>query len=342
MGLRAFIIKRAIYSFFLVIFVLILNFTIFELMPGNPIEVFAGSFRLKNEQQVQEVLAMYGLDQPLHIRFAKYMVNMLTGYFGISYVSHDYVAKEIAIRLTNTLILMLTVEILSITIGIILGVLAAYKRGGIFDSLAVTSSLVVYSVPSFWLGMLLLLIFYEKLHWFPNAGAITREFAINPPPPLWQGSVLGAQIYIPSLVEVLDRLWHLFLPALTLVLITYGGWLLLTRATMLETLTEDYVVTAKAKGLKERTIIFKHALKNASLPIITSAAMSFGFLLTGAILSEQVFTYPGLGQWTWQSIAFKDFPALSAIFYIIALCVIVANFIADILYGIVDPRVKYG
>jgi peptide/nickel transport system permease protein len=111
---------------------------------------------------------------------------------------------------------------------------------------------------------------------------------------------------------------------------------------MLETLSEDYILTAKAKGLKERTILFKHALKNASLPLITNIALTFGFILSGAIITEQVFTYPGLGQWTWQAIAFSDYPALQTIFYLIALCVIVANFAADLLYGIVDPRIKYG
>jgi len=127
-----------------------------------------------------------------------------------------------------------------------------------------------------------------------------------------------------------------------LTLFSYGGYLLLTRATMMESLTEDYIITAKAKGLSERTILFKHALKNASLPIITSAAMSFGFLLTGAIITEQVFTYPGLGQWIWDAIIYADYPVMQAIFYMIALCVIIANFLADLVYGFIDPRVKYG
>ena len=135
---------------------------------------------------------------------------------------------------------------------------------------------------------------------------------------------------------------HMFLPMLTLVLFQYGGFLLLTRATMMETLTEDYVTTAKAKGVKQRTILYRHALKNASLPIITSIAITFGFVLSGAIITETVFTWPGLGTWIWQAIQIKDYPVLQASFYIIALCVIVANFIADLLYGVIDPRIKYG
>jgi len=122
----------------------------------------------------------------------------------------------------------------------------------------------------------------------------------------------------------------------------YGGYLLLARATMTEALTEDYIITAKAKGLKERTILFKHALKNASLPLITNAAISIGFILSGAIITEQVFTYPGLGEWTWKAISFDDYPVLQCIFYLTGLSVIVANFIADLLYGLIDPRIKYG
>jgi len=137
-------------------------------------------------------------------------------------------------------------------------------------------------------------------------------------------------------------MWHLFLPVVVLTLFLYGSFLLLTRATMMETLTEDYITTARAKGLKERAILFKHALKNASLPVITNAAIAIGFILSGAIITEQVFNIPGLGQWTWAAIPYKDYPVLHCIFYLTALCVIIANFIADILYGVVDPRIKYG
>jgi peptide/nickel transport system permease protein len=132
------------------------------------------------------------------------------------------------------------------------------------------------------------------------------------------------------------------MPMLTLVVFAIGGWLLLTRATMLETITEDYITTARAKGLKERSVLYKHALKNASLPLITSAALSFGFVLSGAIITETVFSYPGLGGWIWSAIQFLDYPALMAIFYIISLCVVLANIVADLLYGIIDPRIKYG
>ena len=341
MGLRAYVIKRIIYSVILVFFVLTLNFIIFELMPGNPMEVFASAGRLR-PGMVEEVLKLWGLHEPMHVRYYKYLVNMFTGQFGYSYRSVSHISYELSSRLLSTFLLVGTSTVLSIVFGVILGVLAAHKRGGIFDSVSIVASLTTYSLPSFWMGMILLLIFSFQLHWFPSAGTIPAEWAMSWPAPLWHGTILGVNLAIPSLTEISGRLQHLFLPMLTLTIFSYGGYLLFTRAAMMETLTEDYIVTARAKGLKERTVLFKHALKNASLPIITNAALSFGFLLTGAIITEQVFTYPGLGKWIWDAISFSDYPVLQAIFFIIGLCVIVANFIADILYGIIDPRVKYG
>jgi len=244
-------------------------------------------------------------------------------------------------RLQNTLVLVGTSSILAIIIGVLLGVVAAYKRGGLFDSAAVVVSLTTYALPSFWMGMIALMIFSFNLHWFPSQGSIPADWAARWPTPAWQGNIAGVQLAIPSLEEIAGRIHHLFLPMIVLTLFAYGGYLLLTRATMLETLSEDYVITARAKGLSERTVLFKHALKNASLPIITNVALTFAFLLTGAIITEQVFTYPGLGQWIWSSIAYADYPVMQAIFYIIALCVIIANFAADLVYGLIDPRVKY-
>jgi peptide/nickel transport system permease protein len=342
MGLRGYIVKRVIYSVILVLFVLTLNFIIFELMPGNPMEMFFNPSFLHEKGMVEELFKMWGFDQPLHVRYITYLYNMLTWRFGYSYLSKSLVSTEMTARLSNTLLLVGSSTVLSIIIGVFLGVIAAYKRGGIFDGASVIASLTTYALPSFWMGMMFLLVFSFTLHWFPSAGTHPPEWAMNWPAPLWSGSAFGLSIYIPSLIEILGRAKHLFLPVVTLTLFSYGGYLLVTRSTMLETLTEDYVVTARAKGLKERTVLFKHALKNASLPIITNVALSFGFLLTGAIITEQVFTYPGLGYWTWSAISFADYPVLQAIFFVIALCVIIANFVSDLVYGLVDPRIKYG
>jgi peptide/nickel transport system permease protein len=326
MGLRSYIIKRIIKSIALIIIVLTINFIIFELMPGDPMQFFIQAGKMKPEM-IEEVKKTFGLDQPLEVRYIKYIESMLTWNFGYSFYTTTPVGQEILQRLPNTLLLVGLSTVLSIVIGVIMGVLAAYKRGGLYDSASVITSLTTYSLPSFWIGMVLLLIFHVWLQWFPGAGASPPEWAVNPPQ---------------NIIEIIaGRAQHLFLPLLTLTIFSYGGYLLLTRATVLETLTEDYIVTAKAKGLSERTILFKHALKNAALPLITNIALAFASILTGAIITEQVFTYPGLGEYLWRGINFKDYPVIQAMFYVIALAVIIANFIADLAYGIVDPRIKY-
>jgi peptide/nickel transport system permease protein len=326
MGIKAFIAKRTIYSVILVLFVLTLNFIIFALMPGDPTIAFAATGKLTDDQ-IKQVIQMYGLTQDLGTRYVKYLSNMLTFQLGYSFFSQKPVQEDMMIRLPNTLLLVGLSSILSMVFGVILGVFAASRRGSTFDTASVFVSLTTYAFPSFWMGMIFLLVFHYWLGWFPGAGSMPREWGITPPNPL---------------ELIAGRITYLALPLIVLTLFQYGGYLLLTRACMLETLTEDYVVTARAKGVNERNVLFKHALKNASLPLITSAALSFGFLLTGAIITEQVFTYPGMGQWLWQAITQADYPVLQAVFYVIALCVIAANFIADLLYGVIDPRIRYG
>lgn len=341
MGLRGYIIKRVIYSLILVLFVITLNFIIFVMMPGSPIDRFAGSMKLRSQEQYDELMRIWGLSGSLGERYTKYLANMFTWNFGHSFYGGKLVAIEMMERLSNTVLLMGTATILSLIIGVALGVLAAKKRGSLFDGTAVVASLVTYSLPTFWMGLIALYIFYYRLGWFPGGGPFPVTWASSWPQP-YEFNLLGTQVTIASTTEIAVRIWHLALPAAVLTLFSYGGYLLLTRATMLEALTEDYIVTARAKGLQERAVLFKHALKNASLPLITSAALSFGFLLSGAIITETVFTWPGLGRWIWDAITNNNYPVMQAFFYITALTVIIANFIADLLYGIIDPRIKYG
>jgi peptide/nickel transport system permease protein len=252
-------------------------------------------------------------------------------------------------RLPFTIALLGGSITIAIVIGVLLGVIAAHKRGTLFDTASVSSSLVFYSLPTFWMGMIFILIFTVTLGWFPHAGAAPYEWATNPPQPLTittsQSNFLAITFSIdPSetLKLITGYLRHAFLPMLTLVLFQYGGFLLLTRATMLEVITEDYIVTAKAKGVDDRTILLKHALKNASLPLITSAALAFGFMFGGAMITEAVYTWPGLGRWIFEALAGPDYFILQAAFYVISVAVILANFLADLLYGVIDPRIRYG
>jgi len=347
MGLRGYLLKRAVNTLILVFFVLTINFLIFIWMPGAQatIENLIANPNIKDpalrERFIAEEEIRFGLrcgpvegpriDCPIWGKYARYVYSMLTFQFGSSFQTGNTVVHDIAStgRLVNTLLLLGVSSVMAIVIGVFIGVLAARKRGTAFDNAWVTVSLTTYSLPTFWMGMVLILVFALGLGWFPISGVTPYEWI---QPELRPTSFLA---------EIPARLSHLFLPALTLTLFFYGGFLLLTRATMMEALSEDYITTARAKGLPERTVLYKHALKNASLPLVTAAALQFGFLLSGAIITETVFSWDGLGKWLFDAIGWKDGPVLQAMFYIIALGVIIANFASDVIYGLLDPRIKY-
>ncbi len=352
MGLRAYIARRIVYSVVLIFFVITLNFIIFMLLPGDPTELFVNPRAVwgaeQRQRQEQLLRDLWGIGDPIHVRYAKYVVNMFTWQFGESMTVAQGVPVSTKIQeyLPNTILLMGGSVILAIVIGVFLGVLAAYKRGGLFDTANVTISMAFNSLPVFWMGMMFILIFFTTLGWLPIGHVTPGGWITNPPKPLAISGSLPNTVFSVNLGETLryfsGRITHLILPMATLTLFQYGAFLLLTRATMLEALTEDYIVTARAKGVAERNVLYKHALKNASLPLITSAAISLGFMFSGAIITETVYTWAGLGTLIYKSISFLDYNILQALFYVIGLCVIIANFIADILYGIIDPRIKYG
>ena len=329
MGLRAFIAKRIVYMVILIWAVVTLEFIIFNLMPGNPLEQYVMGMRgIITEERYEQLRKAFGLDQPLHVQYINTLTRLFTFNFGLSAHSTAPVSQEIMRRLPNTLLMLGISTVLSIIVGTIIGVLTAYKRGGVFDTGMVTASLFTYSVPIFFIGYILIYIFALQLRWLPAGLAQPAEWLHKPPANIFE--------------YMAGRLRHLALPTLQLFLFSVGGWILLARACVLETITEDYVVTARAKGLSERTVLFKHVLKNASLPIITNVALSFAFIISGAIITETLYSYEGMGLLTYRSLQPPDIPVLQGIFFIIALCVIFANFIADILYGIIDPRVRYG
>ncbi len=327
MTLRGFLAKRFVYTIVLIIFIIILNFIIFQAMPGLQGQFYVLFSRSRLQpQQYDQLVTQFGLNQSIYVRFEDYVKNLLTFNFGYSYTDGQPVGQEViqSGRLFNTLLLIGSSTIVSIVVGILLGVVVSTRRGSSFDNFWVTSSLVTYSLPTFFMGIILILIFAIGLHWFPSGGSFN--------------------IFAPgvNIVSGLPNLFYtLFLPALTLTLFTYGGFLLLARATMMEALNEDYIVTARAKGLSRRVILLRHAFKNASLPLITASALQFGFILSGAVITETVFNYNGLGFWLFNAIETKDWPVLEAMFYIIALMVVAANLVSDILYGVVDPRIKY-
>ena len=357
MGLRAFIAKRLVYSLALIVVVLCFNFIIFMLMPGDPsmflapVEPGAHLTAAQQAEREQLLADLWGYGQPYHVQLTKYIRNLLSWQFGKSFFYKAEVTDVMTWRIPYTVFLIGGATAISLVIGVVLGIVVIQRRGGLFDSGAVLSSLILNSLPTFWIGLLFLMIFFVTLRWFPNAGAFPREWAGGKGPVPFTMSVnFSPEALVgvfsidaeQALKLVGGYAHHAFLPILTLVLFSFGGWLIFTRATMLGTITGDYVMTARAKGLTERAILFKHALKNASLPIVTSAALSFGFVLSGAMITEAVYTYPGLGRFIFDAIAYHDYSILMGVFYVLSICVIIANIIADLLYGVIDPRIRYG
>jgi peptide/nickel transport system permease protein len=304
------------------------NFIIFNLMPGDPVLQYIGKLTGRiDEARLQEIRAHFGLDKPLHERYIQYILNLLKWDFGRSYFSGS-VSSIMTERVARTLELMGLSTLVTIILGILLGAFAAYKRGGVTDSFLVVGSLFTYSVPIFWLGWIIKYIFAHQLGWFPSSSMYPSAWIGN-----WPKDIF---------TYISGRLYHLILPVTTLTLFSIGGWILLTRACILENITEDYVITARAKGAKERTVLYKHVMKNAALPIVTSVVLAVAGMIGGAIITETLFSYQGMGLLTWNAIQQRDIPVLSAVFYVTTLLVIIANFVADLLYGILDPRIKYG
>ncbi len=324
MGLREFVVRRVFNSIFLILGAIAFNFFIFRLMPGDPVAILISGQIAGQQDMAAAIRTLWGLDQPLYVQFVQYFINMINFNFGLSFTEgFRPVIMSIAARLPNTLLLMGTAAIVTIIIGIITGITAAAKRGGKTDMGLVVGALTFYSIPTFWLGMMFILMFGFYIPLFPMSGTISVPAPTDP------------------LAYALDVAWHLVLPALTLALVSYGGYMLVMRNSLIDVLTEDYIVTARAKGVDERSVLYKHALRNAILPLVTMIALTFGFLITGATLTETVFNWYGIGRLIFDSVLSHNYPVLQALFYIMALTVIIANFIADMLYGFLDPRVRY-
>ncbi|MCR6692274.1 MAG: ABC transporter permease [archaeon YNP-LCB-003-016] len=320
---KGYIVRRTVYAIITLFLTITINFFIFRVMPGDPVSIMV-SERILKPSVVEEVRAMFGLNLPLWQQYILYIRNLLIGYFGYSFHWKEPVINVIMERMPNTILLMGVSTILSVIIGIVLGVLAAWKRGTKVDVTILTSSLMFYSLPVFWIGMMLLMLFGYYLGIFPIAGTMSR------PPP--EG----------FFERILDLLHHMTLPTITLTLISYGEYTLLMRGTLLDVLTQDYIVTARAKGLSERRVLVKHAMRNALLPTVTAVAISLGFIVSGATLTETVFSWNGVGRLIYDAMMMRDYPVLQGAFLIISISVILANYVADIVYGILDPRIRYG
>jgi len=303
--------------------VILLNFLLFHAMPGNPFALLLRDPRMPPEMR-EKMAHAYGLDAPLYVQFFYYIQNIFSGNFGISLVYKVPVTVLVSERLVNTLILVTPATILSIVIGTVIGTLAGWKRGGKFESGALLSSLFVYSLPAFWLGMVFIMFFAVMMGWFPTSGI--RSYGVGNEGLLPYLSDLGA---------------HLVLPTIVLTLVLLGQYAIIMRSSVVDVLAQDYILTAKAKGFGETKIIRDHVFKNALLPLVTLIGLNIGLIVGGAIQTETVFSYPGIGRLIYESIATRDYTVLEGAFLAISVSVIVANLITDLFYAYLDPRVRH-
>ena len=286
--------------------VTVLVFTVVRLIPGDPARILAGDFA--TDQTVAELRQRWRLDRPLPVQYAAYVAGLARGDLGRSTATSLPVAGELGERFLRTLLLAGAAILVATSVGVTLGILSATHRASLLDFAATTLALAGVSTPIFWSGLILILLFSVELPWLPAGG--TGSFA------------------------------HLILPAVSLGLFGAGVIARQTRSSMLETLGEDFVRTARAKGLAERSVVYKHALKNALIPVVTVLADQFGRMLGGAILTETVFSWPGMGRYLIEAIAMRDYPVIQGIILVFATSFLVVNLLLDISYALLDPRVQ--
>lgn len=325
MELRRYITRRMIQIIIIFFVILTVLFLLFRLAPGDPVSRMVDPDMTREDAEV--LMAQLGLDKPLGIQYLIYLKNFFTGHFGVSFHYGEPVVDIIWNRLPNTILLFTTSIILSALVGVFLGKIASWHKGTKGDSAMTIGALVTHTVFLPWLALILIWIFAYKFGWFPINGMISEE--------VWLDPEAG------FITKALDVMYHMVLPLSTLFLIHFGAYLLIMRSSMLETLKEDYILTARAKGLEEKVIRDRHAAPNAALPVVTSVGLSLAFSINGGALTETVFTWPGIGRELVSSVSQNDYPLAQACFLMIAGVVLVSNLVVDVLYAYLDPRIRY-
>ncbi|MDE0148912.1 MAG: ABC transporter permease [Rhodospirillaceae bacterium] len=322
MRLPAVIAKRLGYAVALLFAVLVLNFTLLYLAPGDAAETIAGEAGGASPEMLAKIRKDYGLDLPFLDQLYLYLLKVVQGDFGHSFYFDQPVTTVIFENLAPTLLLVVSSLLIAISFGTFLGVFAARRPNGLLSQIITVLALLGYALPVFWTGIMLIILLASVIPLFPTSGM--------------DSGPLGAA----GFGYVWEVLHHLALPVLTLSTIYLAFYSRLSRASMMDVLGADYIRTARAKGLNERVVVFKHALRNAVLPVVTFAGLQFGALFSGAVLVETVFSWPGLGTLAFDSILRRDTPTLLGILFFSALIVIVANLLTDLAYRLVDPRIK--
>jgi peptide/nickel transport system permease protein len=319
---RKFVLRRLLQLIPLLIGVSLISFFVMHLAPGDPTALFTDPN--VDPIELARIRANWGLDKPILVQYFYWLGNALRGNFGKSYLTGQPVIHEILERLPNTLLLMISSYILTLLITIPLGVISAVRKGTWFDNLVTVLSFAGMATPSFWLGLMLMLLFAVRLDWLPAVGMYD---------PLLRDSGLGARVW--------DVIMHMILPLATMTILSLAGITRYQRAAMLEVLDQDFIRTARAKGLPERIVIFKHALRNALIPIVTILGLSLPGLFGGAFIIETVFAWPGMGRLGVIAVFQRNYPLIMGIVVLSAVLIMLGNLLADMGYALVDPRIRY-
>lgn len=313
-----YLFRRLIQAIPLLLGISVLSFIAMKAMPGGPLAGYLMNPKV-TPADVARLEHLWGLDQPIYIQYFKWLTSMLRGDWGWSYRTGLPVLETIMSRLPNTIVLMLWAYLVSLVIAIPLGIYSAVKRYSFIDYAGTIFAFIGIAIPSFWFGVMMQLVFSVKLHWLPSAGMMTVGEAFN----LW------------------DRIQHLIMPVLVLGLIDIASWSRYMRSSMLETINQDYIRTARSKGLSEKVVIFRHALRNALIPIVTMLGLALPAIFGGAVITEQIFAWPGMGFLFVGSVSSRDYPILMASLMLTATTVVFGNLLADLAYGFLDPRIRY-
>ena len=316
--------------------VTLLTFALIRLAPGDPVLILAGERGIEPERYKQLRREM-GLDRPLLVQYGIYIADVLKGDLGRSIVSREPVLREFLVLFPATVELSVMAMLFAVLLGLPAGIIASVRRGSAFDHLVMAASLTGYSMPIFWWGLLLILSFSVGLGWTPVSGRIAVLYFIEPV----TGFLLVDSLIAGDRGAFLSALRHLILPAVVLGTIPLAVIARITRSSMLEVLNEDFIRTARAKGLPPVRVMGLHALRNALIPVVTVIGLQVGTLLAGAILTETIFSWPGIGKWLIESIRRRDYPVLQGGILLVATLVIVVNLTVDVLYGVINPRIRH-
>ena len=316
------LLSRVLQALALVLAVVVLNFSLVHAAPGDPVETIAGVSGGMSPELMAQLRLQYGLDKPLYVQLAVYMGKVLSGDLGYSYFFNLPVASLIGERVPATLLLVLGAVLSAFVMGTTLGVLSARKPNGVLSQFITVLSMVGFAAPVFWMGIMLVILFASVFPILPVAGMRSIDSSGG------------------GIADVLDVLHHLVLPTFTLGLVYLAQYSRLSRAAMLDVLGADFIRTARAKGLADRVVLYKHALRNALLPVVTVLGLQFGNVMAGAILVETVFNWPGLGRLAFESVLRRDYPTILGVLLFASIVVVVMNQVTDMVYRLIDPRIN--